>query len=166
MTYGPLGLLEEEIYIFSLMCEKLDHKHMQSQLLHLNAIPGKTHPLQLLYPLWFAASKGLLKQAVKFVQRSPLKTWSVLALRYVRDKDVLSGTKCIWTLLFWSLLILLWMRCEIVIAVAFHPEPRGLCCDPREDWAGSKQLPIPFLSISGADNLASAVTLISGFIFF
>lgn len=58
------------------------------------------------------------------------------------------------------------MRCEIVMGVAFHRKPRGLCCDPRECWAGSEQLPIPYLSISGADNLASAVTLVSGFSFF
>lgn len=57
------------------------------------------------------------------------------------------------------------MRCEIVRGVAFHPEPRGLCCDPRECWAASQQLPIPYLSIRGADNLASAVTLVSGFFF-
>lgn len=41
VTYGPSGLLEEEIYMLSLKCEKLDHKQTQSQLLHLNAIPGK-----------------------------------------------------------------------------------------------------------------------------
>lgn len=58
------------------------------------------------------------------------------------------------------------MRCEIVMGVAFHPEPRGLCGDPRECWAGSKQLPVPHLSISGADSLASAVTLVSSFFFF
>lgn len=47
-----------------------------------------------------------------------------------------------------------------------HPEPRGLCCDPRECWAASQQLPVPYLSIRGADNLASVVTSVSGFFFF
>lgn len=59
-----------------------------------------------------------------------LKTWSVLALRYVRDKDVLSGTKCIWTVPFWSLLILLWMRCEIVRGVAFTQNHEGCAVIP------------------------------------
>lgn len=74
------------------------NKHRQSQLIiHLNIIPEK---LILSLLAWLLCPCGNVTvciqratQAVSFAQSSPLQTRSLLALKYVKDKDLLSGTE-------------------------------------------------------------------------
>lgn len=49
---------------------------------------------------------------------------------------------------------------------ALDPNLERLCHDPSVCWAGSKQLPIPYLGVSGAADSAHACTLVSGSFFY